>query len=125
MCQAGQGGLQVNNLEKYIFSNSFPIRDEGVKPGDMFLPSIALEDQAKEILEKEKEVLKLALLHPCLLPLILDPLPSRPTPSYPVPLLAAIGLSMAPHPLSLEQLTALLVLIFPGLRRESENFQTR
>ena len=80
-----------------------------------------LENCARQALDNQPAEVQRSLVQPELLPLLLLPAPRRPPLHLPYPSLAALGLALANvTPISVDQLTALLRLLFPDLRKDSE-----
>ena len=81
-----------------------------------------LENRARKALASQLHEVQRSLLHPELLPLLLLPdAPRRPPLHLPYPSLAALGLALVSvSPISVDQLTSLLRILFPALRQDSQ-----
>ena len=90
-----------------------------------------LEMSSRQVLGSQASEVQRNLLHPELLPLLLLPPPRRPPLHLPHPSLAALGLGLLVHEnslallahdraVSVDQLTALLRLLFPDLRQDTQ-----
>ena len=96
-------------------------REEGLMVGGCLPVGPGLENCARQALDNQPAEVQRSLVQPELLPLLLLPAPRRPPLHLPYPSLAALGLALANvTPISVDQLTALLRLLFPDLRKDSE-----
>ena len=99
-------------------------REEGLMVGGCLPMGTDLENRARKALASQLHEVQRSLLNPELLPLLLlpqDPAPRRPPLHLPYPSLAALGLALVSvSPISVDQLTSLLRLLFPALRQDSQ-----
>ena len=107
------------------------IREEGLMVGGCLPMSPDLEMASRQALASQASEVQRNLLHPELLPLLLLPPPRRPPLHLPHHSLAALGLALLVHEnslallahdgaVSVDQLTALLRLLFPALRQDTQ-----
>lgn len=106
-------------------------REHGLRPGEAWCPSPALLANTKQQVKLQGNELKRCLLHPLLYHGLLPTSCTTPStcspasPGYTDFMLALIGLTLIRHAISVHQLTILLCILFPGLKKDIENFSSR